>query len=388
MIDEFERLNAVNRFKKLDIGIKKDLNELVNLIAQICNVPVALISLIDDKMQWFKASVGTGDINCNDRDLSFCQETILQQDLLIVPDATADERFANLPIVAGPPHIKFYAGAPLITYDGHAVGTMCILHVDTIELTELQLNSLRILSKQVLNLIELNWSMHSMLEQNLNTQHQKKIIEDSEIKLKAVFDSSRDIHLLIGRHMEILAFNKAAYNYIKASYNKEVTVGAHFLNITNQSLAEVTIDNINLAMEGETVTAEWLIDNNTSSNWLSIIFEPVKDGEGIIIGVAINATDITASKLDAEQINQQNAALQRIATIQSHELRRPVASLMGLMEVLKLDDNYVFNSYYPMIETTINELDCKIKRIVQESEQTLTHTDSVNSFNGVNIKNN
>lgn len=374
MIDEFERLNAVNRFKKLDAGIKKDLNELVNLIAQICNVPVALISLIDDKMQWFKASVGTGDINCNERDLSFCQDTILQQDIFIVADATKDERFANLPIVVGPPHIKFYAGAPLITYDGHAVGTMCLLHVDTIELSDLQINSLKVLSKQVLNLIELNWSMQSLMEQNLNTQYQKKAIENSEIKLKAVFDSSRDIHLLVGRHMEILAYNKAAYNYIKASYKKDLKVGAHFLAIINESLAHAFLEHVQSAFTGDAISVEQLINTNNTSSWFNITFEPVEGVDNYIIGVAINATDITASKLDAEQINQQNAALQRIATIQSHELRRPVASLMGLMEVLKLDDNYVFNSYYPMIEATIDELDVKIKGIVQESEQTIRRT--------------
>jgi len=374
MIDEFERLNAVNRFKKLDAGIKKDLNELVNLIAQICNVPVALISLIDDKMQWFKASVGTGDINCNERDLSFCQDTILQQDIFIVADATKDERFANLPIVVGPPHIKFYAGAPLITYDGHAVGTMCLLHVDTIELSDLQINSLKVLSKQVLNLIELNWSMQSLMEQNLNTQYQKKVIENSEIKLKAVFDSSRDIHLLVGRHMEILAYNKAAYNYIKASYNKELKVGAHFLAIINESLAHAFLEHVQSAFTGDAISVEELINTNNTSSWFNITFEPVEGVDNYIIGVAINATDITASKLDAEQINQQNAALQRIATIQSHELRRPVASLMGLMDILKMDDNYVFNNYYTMLEITINELDTKIRGIINESEQTLNRT--------------
>jgi hypothetical protein len=374
MINEFERLTAVNRFKSLDAGIKKDLNELVNLIAQICKVPVALISLIDDKMQWFKASVGTGNINCNERELSFCHETILQNDVLIVPDATKDERFAKLPIVAGPPHIKFYAGAPLITYDGHAVGTMCLLHIDTIELSDLQLNSLKVLSKQVLNLIELNWSMQSLMEQNLSTQQQKKVIEDSEIKLKAVFDSSRDIHLLVGRYMEVLAFNKAAYNYIYTTYNKELRVGAHFLAITNQSFANISVDHVQAALAGEIVSIEHLVKVDDTSSWLNITFEPVKGVDDHIIGVAINATDITASKLDAEQINQQNAALQRIATIQSHELRRPVASLMGLMEVIKLDDNYIFNSYYPMMEATIYELDTKIKGIVQDSELTLNKT--------------
>ncbi|MFD1255461.1 GAF domain-containing protein [Mucilaginibacter terrae] len=372
MINEFDRLNAVNRFTKLDAGIKKDLNELVNLVAQICNVPVALITLIDEKMQWFKASVGTGEINCNERQLSFCQQTILQNDLLIVNDPGSDKRFANLPIVTGEPYIKFYAGVPLITYDGHAVGTLCVLHVQPVQLTELQINSIKVLSKQVLNLIELNWSMQTLMEQNLNTQHQKKVLEESEIKLKAIFDSSKDIHLLVSRKMEILAFNKAAYNYVWANYKKALTTGVHLLNVTNQDFADMTIDNIQCALKGETVEVEWLLRSEEKSRcWLEISFVPVLGTFNNIIGVAVNATDITLRKLDAEQIEQQNAALQRIATIQSHELRRPVASLMGLMDVLKMDEGYVYNSYYPMIEITINELDNKIKDIVHDSEQTL-----------------
>lgn len=372
MINEHERLKAVNRFKQLDAGLKSDLNNLVTLLAQICDVPVALVSLIDDNMQWFKASVGTGEINCNERQLSFCQQTILQDDILIVPDATKDLRFANLPIVAGEPHIKFYAGVPLITYDGYAVGTLCILHVQTIELSALQTNALKVLGKQVLNLIELNWSMQSLMEQNLNTQRQQKLVEDSEIMLKTVFDSSRDIHLLVGRQMEVLAFNKTAFNYIKANYDKEITIGAQFLSITNRQLVDATLVHFNAALDGKTVSVEWMIKPEVvTPYWLNIIFEPVKDPNDIIIAVSITATDITEKKLNAEKLNKQNTALQRIATIRSHELRRPVASLMGLMEVLKLDENYVFNSYYPMIESTINELDIKIKDIVHDSEATL-----------------
>ncbi|WP_345951911.1 GAF domain-containing protein [Mucilaginibacter sp. PAMB04274] len=374
MIDEFERLNAVDRFKKLDAGIKKDLDDIVNLLASICNVPVALISLIDDKMQWFKASVGTGEINCNARELSFCQHTILHDEVLIVKDASQDSRFANLPIVSNAPYVKFYAGVPLMTYDGHAVGSLCVLHVQPIELSELQINTIKVLSKQVTNLIELNWSMQSLMEQNQSTQLQKKRIEDSEIKLKAVFDSQKDIHILIGRNMEVLAYNKAAYKYIKANYQKEIRQGVHFLTLTNQNYTDEMFENIHAAMKGKVVNSEWLLQyEQEDARWLEVTFEPVTDNTGLIIGVTINATDVTIRKQNAEQIDKQNEALQKIATIQSHELRKPVASLMGLMEVLKLDDNYVFNSYYPMIELTINELDTKIKDIVYQSERTLNH---------------
>jgi PAS domain S-box-containing protein len=373
MINEIERLNAVNRFKSLDAGIKKDLSELVGLMAQLCNVPVALVSLIDDKMQWFKASIGTGDVTNSERELSFCKETILQSDILIVPDASKDERFANLPIVAGEPNIKFYAGVPLVTYDGYAVGTLCVLHVETMELSSTQISAIKILAKQVLNLIELNWSMQILMEQNLNMQHQQKVIEDSEMKLKAVFDSSKDIHILIGRQLEVLAFNKAALNYIKANYNKEIALGSQLSTIVNERFGQSTIDKVNMALNGEIVNVKWLVRPETASPcWLNIVFEPVTGADNKVIGVAINATDITTDKRNAEQIDQQNEALHRIATIQLHELRRPVASLMGLMEVLKIDEDYKMNSYYPMMESTIKELDDKIKDIVHESETTIS----------------
>jgi len=291
--NETERLSAVNRFKKLDAGIKRDLNELINLVAQICNVPVALMSIIDDRMQWFKASVGAGDINCNNREDSFCNETILNDEMLIVPDATKDLRFTHLPIVTGPPHIKFYAGLPLITFDNQAVGTLCILHVETIELSPLQINSLKVLAKQVLNLIELNWSMQSLMAQNLTTQHQKDLIEDSEHKLKAVFDSSSDLQLLIGRQMEVLAFNKTAYQYVKEGYHKELVIGSQFLSITNQAFAHMALNHINSALNGETISVEWLVKTeNFTARRLNISFEPVSDANLEIIGVAIKATNV------------------------------------------------------------------------------------------------
>ncbi|MVN91546.1 GAF domain-containing protein [Mucilaginibacter aquatilis] len=375
MSNEFERLRAVNRFNNLDAGIKTDLNELVELIAGICKVPVALVTLVDDKMQWFKASLGVGDLTCNERELSFCNETISQTDVLVVPDASKDDRFADLPVVKNEPHIKFYAGAPLVTFDGHAVGTLCVLDVKPSKLTDLQIRTLKTLSRQVLNLIELNWSMQSLLEQSLLNQQHNKAFEDSELKLKAIFDSTKDIHILIGRKMEVLAFNKAAYNYIKNKYEKDLRVGAHLLNITNQLLTTQTANQIKEALDGKVVEVEWQINHDSpTSCWLSISFRPVFNNDGIVTGVAINAADITTQKLHAMQIEEQNAALQRIATIQSHELRRPVASLLGLLEVIKLDESYTENVFYRMIETTVHELDNKIKTIVHESESTIKET--------------
>jgi len=153
------RLNAVSRFKHLDADIKKDLDAIVDLVARICNTPVALITLIDDDTQWFKASKGV-DIDCTDRELAFCNYTIDQDDLMVVEDTLLDERFINNPMVTGGSHVRFYAGSTLTTKDGHAIGSLCVLDFERRVLTADQLHTLRVLSKQAMNLMELNWSFH------------------------------------------------------------------------------------------------------------------------------------------------------------------------------------------------------------------------------------
>ncbi|MFD2147453.1 GAF domain-containing protein [Mucilaginibacter antarcticus] len=111
-MSELYRLEAVNRFKQLDEAVVKDLNDIINLAADSCNVPVGLITLLDEDTQWFKASKGV-DIDCTNRELSFCNYTIQQPDLLMVHDASIDERFCNNPLVTGEPNVRFYAGLPL-----------------------------------------------------------------------------------------------------------------------------------------------------------------------------------------------------------------------------------------------------------------------------------
>jgi PAS domain-containing protein len=374
MSNEFERLNAVKRFAHLDAGINKDLNELVDLIAKYGEVPVALISLIDDTMQWFKASVGTGDIVSNHRHLSFCNKTIEQNDMLIVPDATKDSRFENLPIVADEPGIKFYAGVPLVTYDGHSVGTVCILDVKPRELSDMQITLLKVLSKQALNLIELHWSLHTLSEQNLETLRQKKLIEESEIKLNAIFNSSKDLHLLIGKQYEVLAYNKATEIYVKKYHQKQIRKGAYILNFLTGAYHHDFIKCTRESLKGKHIKVEWLFEPNTpAERWLELSFIPVTDSNDEIIGTAVDAIDITQQKVNEHLIEQQNSAMQRIATIQSHELRKPIASLLGLVEVMKLEEVECDN-YLEMIEKTVTELDDKVNHIIDEAEATIENT--------------
>jgi GAF domain-containing protein len=125
-VDEAERQAALDRTGLTRPGEIPDLQDIVELAAVICGAPIALVSLVDGERQFFKARVGL-DAAETPRDVSFCGHAILSSDPLIVPDASADARFADNPLVTGPPHIRFYAGVPLLVDGRHAIGTLCVI---------------------------------------------------------------------------------------------------------------------------------------------------------------------------------------------------------------------------------------------------------------------
>ncbi|MGY3211319.1 GAF domain-containing protein [Mucilaginibacter sp. HD30] len=373
MSDEKSRLDAVSRFKNLDTRVAADLNEIVDLAAQICNTPVALVTLIDENLQWFKASKGV-DMESTHRDMAFCNHTIQQPDLLVVPNTLADMRFRDNPLVAEAPHVRFYAGATLTTKDGHNIGSLCVIDMEEHQLDELQRNALKILSKQVMHLMEVNWAIRALEDRNAETDRQKKLIEESEFKLQAIFDSSNDTHILVNKNLQILAFNTAADEFCIAEHGKRLKTGAYVTDFTAPEIVEAMTRHFKKAFAGETVRREWNVcPGRDPECWKDLTFMPINGPNGDIIGVAMNSTDITERKMHEDQINIQNAALTRIAIIQSHELRRPVASLLGIMALIKMERNKDSNDYLDMLEYTVKELDQKICEIVKDSENIINN---------------
>lgn len=153
--NEQARLTALRDFEILDTLPEAAYDDITRIAAEICGTPIALVSLVDENRQWFKSRYGLKTEQTS-RDAAFCAHAILEPDsLLVIEDAARDPRFADNPLVTGEPGIRFYAGAPLVTADGHALGTLCVVDRVPRRLDDGQRQTLKALARQVVAQMEL-----------------------------------------------------------------------------------------------------------------------------------------------------------------------------------------------------------------------------------------
>ncbi|MFW9257313.1 ATPase [Nostoc sp. KVJ20] len=204
--NESQRLQILNEYQILDTPPEEVFDELAQLAANFCETPIALISLVDEKREWFKSKIGV-TISEVPRSVSFGSYTILQSQILIIPDALQDERFATNPLVTSNNYFRFYAGIPLITSSGFALGSLCVIDFAPRNLSVKEQVALQQLARQVIRYLEL---------------HRKKLIDDSQRSFNLLFSKNPNPMWIYNQsNLQFLDVNEAAvvhYGYSQKEF--------------------------------------------------------------------------------------------------------------------------------------------------------------------------
>lgn len=184
--NEEQRLRALREYAVLDSLPEQAYDDLTILASAICDTPIALITLLDEDRQWFKGNVGL-EASETPRSIAFCSHAIMNpEEVMVVEDAEVDDRFAANPLVTGDPHIRFYAGAPLVTPTGESLGTICVIDREPRKLTAVQSEALKILSRAVIAQLELRRSIATLEQAVLEQEHHVALMREYQQNMERV----------------------------------------------------------------------------------------------------------------------------------------------------------------------------------------------------------
>ena len=289
--NELARLNALHRLDILDSAPEEEFDALVKAAALVCNVPISLISLVDESRQWFKASVGLPDVSETPRDWVFCTHAILEEGILEVNDARQDPRFSDNPLVTSNPNIRFYAGATLRLSDGERVGTLCVCDSEPHKLNSMQLEVLGHLAAAAVKALEGRRARISEQKLLVTANYSASIFQNSKVPI---------ITLTLGG--TITHWNAAAEQLF--AYSTTDMIGQHIQCLVPASRLDEEVEIAKrLHSEPDGVVYETLLlSSKGEAINVSISLAPIKDENGALIGSTKIVYDIREQVLVAKRL--------------------------------------------------------------------------------------
>lgn len=332
--NEQQRLAALARYEILDTYPELQYDEIVKLAAFICDTPIALISFVDDRRQWFKARFGL-DLTETPKSVSFCGHVVEQGAMLVIEDPLLDERFADNPLVASEGGFRFYAGAPLLTVDGYRLGSLCVLDRQPRQLSTEQLELLAALSRVVIRQLD---------TARIDAARRKaEAAAEADRRLRVrFFEVSLDMLCIAGFDGYFQELNLAWTKTL--GWTVDELCAKPFIDFVHPDDKAQTIAEAALLGAGEHVTVNFSNRYATKSGgyrWLEWTATPDVHNQVLIAA----ARDVTAAKLyerelvDARRVAESaNQSKSDFLAKMSHELRTPLNSVIGFTNLLRRND--------------------------------------------------
>ncbi|CAM4289384.1 PAS domain S-box-containing protein [Pedobacter westerhofensis] len=346
LTNESERQEALDSYHILDTAEEKDFDDLTTLASAICQTPIALVSLVDHDRQWFKSHKGLPATE-TPRDYSFCAHAIASSDeIMTVPDATKDLRFAANPLVTGETNIVFYAGVPLVNDDGFSLGTLCVIDHHTRELSKEQISALVIIAKQVIDKLELRRKNMELRESN----------DRLNLALEAATLGSYDADMRTG-----MVSGTAQFRINFGLGADEALNFSDLFNVILPEYRENVEEMVNAAIMNNSVyQAEYeILWSDGSRHWISASGKPRYDQDGEVTRMVGVTQNITARK----DLEQRQAEFLGVA---SHELKTPVTILKANLQLLDRYKTNPSNPNFPrLIDSAIKSME-KINHLVDD----------------------
>lgn len=227
--NEKERLAELRSYGILDTALEQSYDDITKVASFICQSPISLVSLIDEDRQWFKSRHGL-DVSETPRNLAYCAHAIHSPNVILeVPDAFEDERFHDNPLATGDPHVRFYAGAPLVSSNGHSLGTLCVIDHKPKKLTDQQREALWALSRQVTALLELR-------KTNRQLEESKKEQANAEKTFRERIERIGDMVYELNTEGHFIYVNPALVR--ESGFSEGELLGMHFSDLVDPSNAE------------------------------------------------------------------------------------------------------------------------------------------------------
>ncbi len=295
--NEQERVGALRASGIVDTAPERSYDQLAELAASICGTPIAIVSLIDSDRQWFKSKVGLS-VTETSRDIAFCAHAIVHGDLLVVPDAATDQRFADNPLVTSDPHIRFYAGAPLVTPEGHALGTLCVLDHVPRQLSEQQLEALRVLSSQAVAQIELRKTKAELRMAETSTDSVMEALRASEEFKGRLLACSRDCIKVLDLDGRLVYMNEGGMQSLEICDLAPV-LNSPWIDFWGGEDREAARAAVETARRGEIgrFTGYFETRINRQPRWWDVVVSPIRDSAGKPERILALSRDVTAQKL-------------------------------------------------------------------------------------------